>query len=85
MVGVGVRRKQLVNGGQLVNIIQAVVDVGLCYIGAARILCQRGGGLLPHVARVNQGGDGVIRHIVHRVHAAAGDIQHNIVPPLSLY
>ena len=38
MVGVGVRRKQLAGGGRLVNIIQAVVDVGLCYIGAARIL-----------------------------------------------
>ena len=79
MVGVGVGGKQLALGGQLVNVVQAVPDIGGGHVGAAGILfLQRGGGFFPGVPGVDQS-DGVIGHIVHRVHAAAEHVQHDVV------
>ena len=76
VVGVGVWRKQLARGGQLV---EHVADVGGGHIGAVRILFGEGcSGLLPAAALVDQG-DGVIGDVIHRMHAAAVDIQHNVV------
>ena len=79
VVGVGVGRKQLTRGGQLVDIVQHVVDVTLGHVGAVCVFFGKGGGgLLPAAALVDQG-DGVIGYIVHRVYAAAVHIQHDIV------
>ena len=79
VVSVGVGRKQLACGGQLVDIVQHVVDVTLGHVGAACVFFGKGGGgLLPAAALVDQG-DGVIGYIVHRVYAAAVHIQHDIV------
>ena len=79
VVGVGIGRKQLAGGGQLVNVVQHVADVGGGHIGAVRVLFGKGCcSLLPAAALVDQG-DGVIGDIIHRVYAAAVDIQHNVV------
>ena len=79
VVSVGIGRKQLAGGGQLVNVVQHIVDVGGGHIGAVRVLFGEGcSSLLPAAALVDQG-DGVIGDIVHRMHAAAVDIQHNVV------
>ena len=79
VVGVGIGRKQLAGGGQLVNVVQHIVDVGGGHIGAIRVLFGEGcSSLLPAAALVDQG-DGVIGDIIHRMHAAAVDIQHNVV------
>ena len=79
VVGVGIGRKQLAGGGQFVNVVQHIVDVGGGHIGAVSIFFGQGfGGLLPAAALVDQG-DGVIGDIIHRMHAAAVDIQYDIV------
>ena len=79
VVGVGVGGKELALLGQLVDVVQAVLDVGGGHLVVACVfLGQRVGGLGPGLAFVNQG-DGVIRHIVHGVHAAAEHVQHNVV------
>ena len=79
VVGVGIGRKQLAGGGQFVNVVQHIVDVGGGHIGAVRVLFGEGcSSLLPAAALVDQG-DGVIGDVIHRMHAAAVDIQHNVV------
>ena len=79
VVGVGVGRKQLARGGQLVDVVEHVADVGGGHIGAVRVLFGEGcSSLLPAAALVDQG-DGVIGDVIHRMHAAAVDIQHNVV------
>ena len=79
VVGVGIGRKQLAGGGQLVNVVQHIVDVVCRDIGAVRVLFGEGcSSLLPAAALVDQG-DGVIGDVIHCMHAAAIDIQHNVV------
>ena len=79
VVGVGVGRKQLARGGQLVDVVEHVADVSGGHIGAVRVLFGEGcSSLLPAAALVDQG-DGVIGDVIHRMHAAAVDIQHNVV------
>ena len=59
VVGVGVGRKQLARGGQLVDVVEHVADVGGGHIGAIRVLFGEGcSSLLPAAALVDQG-DGV--------------------------
>ena len=79
VVGVDVLGKQLALGGQLVDVVQAVRDVGLGHVGAARVLGGQGGrGLVPGLALVNEG-DGIVGHVVHGVDAAAEYVHHDVV------
>ena len=55
VVGAGVGRKQLARGGQLVDVVEHVADVGGGHIGAVRVLFGEGcSSLLPAAALVDQ-------------------------------
>ena len=48
-------------------------------LGAACVFFGKGGGGLLSAAALVDQGDGVIGDVIHRMHAAAVDIQHNVV------
>ena len=79
MVGVGVGGKQLPGGGQLLDVVKAIADVGGGDVGAVTVfLLQLGGGGFAGQPLVDQG-DGVVGNIVYGVYAAAVHVQNNVV------
>src|SRR5699024_4795941 len=74
-----IRREELAGRLELVNVCKAILNIGGGDLGVVGVaLGQGGGGGRAAVAGVQQR-DRVIGHIVHRVHAAAVHIEHNVV------
>ena len=78
-VGVDILGEELSGGGQLLNIVKAVLDVGGGNLGVGAVFFrQQRGGLGAGMPGIDQG-DGVIGQLIHRVDAAAVNVQNNII------